>query len=225
MHADARSWLGLSAGLAIALVATAMGNIGKLVYLMDVHPGVAGWVQAVGSIAAIICAYIIGERQAGHGRRLERQREAQVAHDRSERVGALIQAASVDMSDRMKRYLHRSKLQSRVYQNRAPTVAAALDTVRPEDVPITVLRPFLRIRAEYAEIEAIFDRRAQWPTPTFDLDLYNEIRRPYLRSRVEYELMRDHFRDLDIHLGGPYWDGDPSGPLPIDIRAAGQGDG
>ncbi len=217
MKADLRSWLAVSVGVVIAFAAIAIGHIGELIYLMDVHPGVAGWVQALGSIAAIICAYVIGERQAGHERRLEKQREAQAAHDRSERIAALVQAAAVDMADRMKRYLARSRAQKRVYKNRAPTVAAALDGVRSEDVPISVLRPFLRIRAEYAEIEAMLDRRAQWANPDFDLDLYREIRRPYLKSCGHYELMRARFQEIGIRLSGPHWDGDPEGPQPLDL--------
>jgi hypothetical protein len=54
MHADARSWIGFLVGAGLAGLAVAAGHIGALVYLMDVHPGVAGWVQAIGSVAAIL---------------------------------------------------------------------------------------------------------------------------------------------------------------------------
>jgi hypothetical protein len=63
MHADLRSWLGLGAGLAVALIAIAIGNLGQLVYLMDVHPGVAGWVQALGGILAVYAAFRIARSQ------------------------------------------------------------------------------------------------------------------------------------------------------------------
>lgn len=49
-------WVGLIAGAAVAGLAVAIGYAPELTYLMDVHPGVAGWVQAVGSIAAIAAA-------------------------------------------------------------------------------------------------------------------------------------------------------------------------
>lgn len=64
MQADLRSWLGLGTGAAVALVAIALGNVGHLVYLMDVHPGVAGWVQAFGSIAAIAAGFAVAAQQA-----------------------------------------------------------------------------------------------------------------------------------------------------------------
>jgi hypothetical protein len=50
--------MGLGAGLAVGggAVAIAIGNMPRLIYLMDVHPGVAGWVQAIGSIAAIVAS-------------------------------------------------------------------------------------------------------------------------------------------------------------------------
>lgn len=47
-------WAGMITGAAAAGVAASIGYAPELVYLMDVHPGVAGWVQAVGSVAAIL---------------------------------------------------------------------------------------------------------------------------------------------------------------------------
>jgi hypothetical protein len=77
MHADARSWIGFFVGASLAGLATAVGHIGTLVYLMDVHPGVAGWVQAVGSIIGIATAIAVPAWQSERGERLQRADRAQ----------------------------------------------------------------------------------------------------------------------------------------------------
>lgn len=93
MQADLRSWLGVSAGAALALAAIAIGNIKQLVCLMDAHTGVAGWVQGVGSLLAIGAAIGIAQHQAFVTRRdgLRRAREIQLTASRQ--VGSLIRIA------------------------------------------------------------------------------------------------------------------------------------
>jgi hypothetical protein len=94
MHADARSWIGFFVGASLAGLATAVGHIGTLVYLMDVHPGVAGWVQAVGSVLAILAGFEVArqaviaadvrERRANEKRLLESRQLAVILADMAE---------------------------------------------------------------------------------------------------------------------------------------------
>jgi hypothetical protein len=90
MQADLRSWLGLGAGVAVALLAIALGNIGHLVYLMDVHPGVAGWVQAIGAIIAIWAGFYQAARATA---RAEKREMAARRHARREALHATLTIA------------------------------------------------------------------------------------------------------------------------------------
>lgn len=175
----------------------------------------AAWVQAIGSIAAIIGSYLIGERQAERESRREKESQERAARERTQRVGTLIQAAAVDASNRMQRYYETAVHQGTVHQNRATPVGYDLDQIRSEDVPAPILRPFLRLRAEYAEMEGILERRAHRKSPTFDLPLYRTIWEPYKRAYKAYAAVVERYQELNISLGGPYWDGDPDQPRPV----------
>lgn len=83
-------WVGLVSGAVAAAVATGIGYAPELTYLMDVHPGVAGWVQAVGSIAAILVSAAL----AFHiGRGEERRRQVESAEAQVRALNALSHSA------------------------------------------------------------------------------------------------------------------------------------
>lgn len=75
VHRNLPWWSGLLAGAFIAAFASAAGYASQLVHLMDVHPGVAGWVQAAGSIVALAVAIGVAAHQAIASRRLVEQQQ------------------------------------------------------------------------------------------------------------------------------------------------------
>lgn len=60
--------------MSLAGLVVGIGNGSELVRLMDDHAGIAGWVQAVGSIAAIAAGFVVASRSSADARRLTNER-------------------------------------------------------------------------------------------------------------------------------------------------------
>ena len=152
-------WIGLLAGCIAAGTATGVGYAPELIYLMDVHPGVAGWVQAIGSIGAIIGAVFVANLQAAADRKARREAAKEERRRRSRMAIALSSLAHVRMSLTLKMLLNTVPTRdSSFWLGHLTTVESTVEVLAGFEVaelidprPIewfTIVRSFLRMAAD-----------------------------------------------------------------------------
>ncbi len=144
-----QSWPAIVGALivfAILLTLSLVAAGGWLWFQRFLEGGAAAWIQAIGSIAAILAAAEIGRRQIAGQRHMERDRQVQEERKRLLVIDALLEAVEATVVSAKNQYDEHPNMPVFVYHlDRMKNAADALAKIDLFNCPPSVIQPLLHL--------------------------------------------------------------------------------